>query len=1238
MTTGRASIHIEFDEDGTPSIKRLEGKLPPGTEKHVQELLGWLKEDPGGDKEQESPTVKEEAEDQGVPEDKADMLAEGRSVAPDHDTGVEVGDNQASMTERNINSAPDSPEPTTGPIPASGGKFAPDDAGEKPKKAPKKEDKADKTDKKKESTSPSPKKGKEASSDSKEDLGEAPLESNPADPGGGVPEDTGAVPNIKTEWPAPKPNGDEPSDVMEGSPPYIKQDAGRAGKVDIPRTPPRQIPSQMLGHPGVEQDIAGPSAGPISTYQSSEPVPHVIAPGKAEPIMDQLVREEKPQELSKDQLEIIQSLRTEIEEAAHRHDHEALQRLGDVFFKMKQQILESIGETGGEVDPAVEEQLEAAAGLENEAVQAQEGPLSEDQENEEEGGDESAKPNASVNGSKDLPKNDRGGPGDADKGEVGWSPAILPGKPGGPPVDEEGKVSFSDEEMDEFLSGGKEGEEKAIKSLGVYWMFTDEVFEKSMTKHHSAGESGCQRPPCKYISKKKTPSGWVYKYTDEKSKHHGLGKAAVQAAAHGAIHNKGSNGQHEVEHTIDVHPSLVHPENREGGTSYPDLHHTVANPVDAYYTSIAHYSQGSKEHGIPADLGQFVWKEKDAQGNWHIFQQIGNKEKELLHREVGSSEPSLEGNQLSAKDEKMRMSGYVKFARNNHSKEEITKPTNLREGESGEFKATRHIESHDGKPFLKLTHHPGQYDEWQIREVEGSNRGVIPEGRTKDFLSFSSEAQALKTGEFLKAFYKAEDRDGMPIKIGPVKDSTQFESGSTLDLLERGLIPYTSHVETNPDGVKVKILRPTLSRSEKKDLLESGLVKSIIHAAVNRAVMKAIRDNKPFDRDFLLRAAQGLVTEDLLTIKWDPSKTGPPVTGFFPAEDKFLFGYLANALEHKRSQKNRGALSSLGLTGAGSRIGDDNVPFVEWSDVMEGGATDSEHAGYVGEGVRDVSFASLRQDAVHGDTSLVFDREIAPEHRVDAEKMENIASRTSGENEGQHEFLKTFIDILFRGEPRNHDSTTALDTRLHELYPDMSPEDRQRTGDRYIASFWRADPRVGQVYEQAMRGAFNKSLVFDADEIEEKLRGLVDLVHKSVSNAEIPYEVLFENPVYREAVRVLVAKSSSRILSRVAFQMDHTQGVKYRVLKHLFNGVLGEEDLEKSVGEAISDVSSHTDMSPEISSQMVQTWFRELKGSSLFKAVVHLNLASATPDPSVLIKVAKEHLTKGFLEIAGVFI
>lgn len=553
--------------------------------------------------------------------------------------------------------------------------------------------------------------------------------------------------------------GDDPGQrVFQGSPPYLKQDAGLAGKQELPNSPPRLIPAQMDGHPGV---IQGKVDDPISfsDAESFRNMDHVADPGMAlTPQQDLSGLAPPPAPLraviSAEDLGRFHDLKSQIERAAAARDFESLDKLKQDFSLLKKEFEDKLSgipplndqkfmaevvsdspNAGGKVEAANiagvpledessedmgDEQNALSPLLENKLEQNSEvldspggtvgdvlkmGPKAELKlkENNEE----------PINILEFLSDLENKAPKNEEKDNYPWDQfdpetartiygrflSLL-----GQSEPEEGiGKGFKHSVFDKHLplevfflksfkgkgdpligvakdfpkwhlalgpSGGteergKKGEQKKIEKKPVgfmhrpafappnwrakgekspgHWMQWSQSPTHFAAYQQSAQQAGQSLPPWgrpprkmhKYIRRWWSHDHWEYEYAEDLNKrNHGLGKNAMEAAAHAWDIYGRSNGKHYHDSTIEIPDDIY---KRHENAKLAD----IPDPFSMYKESVAYHNPGMMNKqgysGLDPTTGEplrhhLTWVEKTPDDRYHVFRQRPDFTREIFHR------------------------------------------------------------------------------------------------------------------------------------------------------------------------------------------------------------------------------------------------------------------------------------------------------------------------------------------------------------------------------------------------------------------------------------------------------------------------------------------------------------------------------------------------------------------------------------------------------------------------------
>lgn len=1121
----KAEVHIEF-VDGEPHIKKLSGKLPEGTKEHIKEVFFGKDEAPEGDKSSDEPADKgkeptpkksapkadkKEAGSNGeAPKKSADAPAKKvPSPSPDQKEEKPSG---ASPVPPPKSAAADKESASPAPSPSGGGESG--GAAPSPAGAPPKESKSAKP-----SAPPSKSSAPPSASPPAQPAGSAPA----AKPGSSKGSET-----PKADAPKAGTKGGDIQPVTAAASQLITQDAGKAGEIPEDEGPPRVIPTQELGGPSIVQDTH-PNVSTYGNPKAFDEMPHIKNAGDAPPIMDELVAQQQvePFQVTPEDAQQLQALRDQIIDAAHRGDHRLLDQLHVQFLELKERIL---GETP-EVPPAEgEPPPDATGGPIIEGV-AMDEPVSPDQPLMQ---DPTAFDPTHMQAVPERRSQNPGDPLDVEPvGEL-YAPEVPPMEPGysaqqaqeprdelferlaGPDID----VVEDDNDRPPMRAaksifegvcfyGIRKGMLTPGEDLDFFWYgeALDDLIEKAARSFGSVSQhTGRPGGGHKYIKKWLQGGKWHYAYTDEKEPYHGLGKMAMHATAHGIIHHDSTGAI--VAHTIPIHQALLPTEH--GGIE--QHHNKVKDAEHAYRLTVKLHERGAA--GVEASPKELQWHETDTQGNIHQFQQRADK-----NFEVGKITESGEVTP-------QRISSLVQHATEHHG--DLLEPT---EGAAATKRGTKTVHSPDGKPWLTVVHNPrNTKTPYSIKQI-GDEHSIFPQRRDKT-LPFESERGAIKMAGALNGLRQALEsgkKENISIKWDiPEKDSrtgnkwSSFEPDSTLDRLERGVVPYR-HTQIGSEH----ILTPMLTQNEFKEMLQHPRMKQLVGGAINRAVMRAFVQKKAIDKDNLGDMAHSAINE-ALSLSYDPTRKASSTKGLVPGTGHVM-GLLANTLMSKRDINLGGALIDKGeeMLDGGEGKGAETAQVVSAS----GTAEEAKEAKYNKDALTTTKIRFL--GAVHPRDQKDYDTTMSSiSHLAESEKDPVMGA-----------LLKTYAESWFKKpiNPKHEDDPMALlHDRMKELHPEMSEENRDDGIEYAVRSLLLGDDDVMGIYNRKIRET-NKSMT--ANPQINRMVELVKGLHQAVESGVIDAETLARNPVYRQAIDA-IAKHRKDVLVSMAMEAASSLNVR----------------------------------------------------------------------------------------------
>ena len=160
------------------------------------------------------------------------------------------------------------------------------------------------------------------------------------------------------------------------------------------------------------------------------------------------------------------------------------------------------------------------------------------------------------------------------------------------------------------------------------------------------------------------------------------------------------------------------------------------------------------------------------------------------------------------------------------------------------------------------------------------------------------------------------------------------------------------------------------------------------------------------------------------------------------------------------------------------------------------------------------------------------------------------------------------------------------------------------------------------------------------DTTEEHLMSLVKSLHQARKDGHITDEVLKGNAAYTESLDLLETRKRSRLMKSAAMEVSH-HPLAYNVLSGLIDASFGL-DVSKSVGDVLKSqngrVQAYYDCDETEAAQHVLGWYGEMKSHPMFKSAVYLSMAAdwdGTSEGEMFLGFAKEAMTNHFISNGG---
>ena len=840
-------------------------------------------------------------------------------------------------------------------------------------------------------------------------------------------------------------------------------------------------------------------------------------------------------------------------------------------------------------------------------------------------------------------------------------PAAPPGPPGGgggaPPPDEGGAPPEEEPEAQKSLrvSLAKCGDVPdtywMVKSLsgGDFFPMFFNVLKGRLKgsgtgKRHkgSSHSASSGRPPgpggYKYIERWYVPGeGWRYKYAKEPHpENHGAGENAVRAAAH------------FEPHTIETHPDLITTRakkkkvrGRQVTQKRGMIKDGVQHAAHAFSLTVRAHTDGLTRVAEVAPTKQppTIWKEKDKNGNWHVFKHHPNFDVEVYHKEVGPEDPGDPSRVEFSEEDASNLAGYKSYRAINH--------------------AIRVWGDRDGEPWLTLHEFTGQetvderrkkfddngeFDGWEktgrklkrqvkkykLSELEDNERGIAGESHFNEF-TFRNRGNAERAGSFVSAFHRSEGHGNQPVQAfsGMGKDSSSL-SDPTAQKLEKGEMLYRANkgfkeVEVSPeravdddyiDRVTVYQLEPVISPLALKRMTKSSEIASMYASAIGRAkdgYRKRFGEGMRPSTEKHLRESIEYYVSRALGITHIPGSTRF-MSGYVPGHN--LVGFLANSLSNKST--NFGHL----VDGA--------KEFESREDVGDGRFV------YIDDGGM-----SLRGDH-HDELRRMADRilgespdDLGGEQPADVYGDE---SGYEGEYEGGYEnpYFEGYeadpVDVYHKAMPVNENTEEKAgdeDTRTVEAKRNIRRQ-YGSAGGTFTDDSEDVPMAVGEDSGVPSTEVIRRGLSMSREN-EAMMTEMCKAIHDGLVSGSIdPSFVRRKMPSYKSMVRVLEAVKQARMMKSAAQEV--AKGIGGSAIFFLCDLVdaivVGDPDgVQQVFGEHTGDISKSLDCSEWHAQIQAREWFRRLKGHPVFKSAVHLSLAAeweGEPEGEMFLRMARD--------------